>query len=241
MKKLFSVVAVIAVGGCVVYFLTQKKSENLTPVAPTDEISMCYTYSKEALRGFFDDFSLRLNILGNTVTGEYKSSPAEKDYKAGPFEGTVGVLEQKSMSRTADVFWNSFAEGMHVKEELLIKFGDGSAVTGATGLINRGDEVYIIPNKSKTIFGGPTLSQVACSFLDEKEHVEKYIRDNIKTIATNKPALGGSWYVIGVHANPAIHTANVVYEDGHIRSKAEVLYEIKPSGEIFVQDFKVAP
>src|ERR1035437_2440226 len=38
------------------------------------------------------------------------------------------------------------------------------------------------------------LSQIDCEALNDKIIVEKYIRDNIKTIAPENAVLGGSWY-----------------------------------------------
>jgi len=58
----------------------------------------------------------------------------------------------------------------------------------------------------------------------EKLFVEKYVTDNISTIATDKAVLGGTWYVVSVIANPVTDTGEVVYEDGHIQSKANFIY-----------------
>ena len=63
---------------------------------------------------------MKLDIDGGKVSGVYNFLPAQKDIKVGKFEGTVGLLNQNSMSRQASVFWDSFAEGMSVKEELKI-------------------------------------------------------------------------------------------------------------------------
>jgi hypothetical protein len=56
--------------------------------------------------------------------------------------------------------------------------------------------------------------------------VEKYIRDNIKTIAIEKPVLGGSWYVTSVYVNPSTKTGTVRYEDGHIEKKSNFRYSM---------------
>ena len=66
--------------------------------------------------------------------------------------------------------------------------------------------------------------EIDCDFLTEKTFIEKYIKDNIKTIATNQPVLGGSWYVTSILIIPSSHTGEVTYEDGHIQSKAEFTY-----------------
>ncbi len=67
---------------------------------------------------------------------------------------------------------------------------------------------------------------VGVTTTDEKLTVEQYIRDNIKTLATDKPALGGAWYVTKVEIDPATKTGTVAYEDGHIESKAAFSYSI---------------
>jgi hypothetical protein len=59
---------------------------------------------------------------------------------------------------------------------------------------------------------------------DEKLFVEKYIRENIKTVAIDEPVLGGSWYVVSININPQTNTGEVVYEDGHIQSEANFTY-----------------
>lgn len=203
-------------------------------------IDMCFYRSNKTSRGFFDRSWLKLKISGENVTGEFQNLPAEKDSKVGKFEGTVGPVDQRTMSRTADVLWNSFAEGMHVTEELLISFGDGSASVGFGGeQRDRGDGVYIYTDKSKITYQLP-MSQTDCDSLDEKLFVEKYIRDNIKTIATNSPVLGGSWYVIEVSVNPSSHTAEVTYEDGHIQSKANIIYNYqKTTNGVEITEFKI--
>jgi hypothetical protein len=186
-------------------------------------IESCYYQSTKTDRGFYDFLWLKLNISGDEIRGEFHSLPAEKDSKVGTFEGTVGPLDQSIMARHADVWWNSVAEGMNVKEELSIIFGDGSASVATGEMIDRGDGVYIYKDKTKlTYIEG--MGQIDCEYLDEKLFIEKYIRDNIKTIATNKPVLGGSWYVLSVNAVPSIHSGEATYEDGHIESKTNFTY-----------------
>ena len=202
--------------------------------------NLCYYRSMKIDRGFYDVSWLKLNITGENVTGEFRNFPAEKDSKVGKFEGTVGPVDQQTMSRTADVWWDSLAEGMNVTEELLISFGDGSASVGFGGeQKDRGDGVYVYTDKSKIVYQLP-MSQIDCESLDEKLFVEKYIRDNISTIATNAPVLGGSWYVIQVSVNALSHTAEVTYEDGHIESKANIIYNYqKSTNSVEITKFEV--
>lgn len=75
---------------------------------------------------------------------------------------------------------------------------------------------------------------------NEKILVEKYLRENIKNIATNDPVLGGSWYVAEINIDALNNSGEVIYEDGHIQSKANFIYQYnKENGEITITDFKV--
>lgn len=186
-------------------------------------IELCYYRGDKTSGGFYDVAWLKLNILGDKVTGEFNNLPAESDSKIGKFEGTVEPLVPEIIGRRATVWWDSLAEGMNVKEELAIEFDDGSATAGFGEMVDRGDGVYVYKDKTN-LYYIKGMSQIDCVTLDEKLFTEKYVRDNIKTIATNKPVLGGSWYVISIVANPLAHNGEVVYEDGHIQSKANFIY-----------------
>jgi hypothetical protein len=201
--------------------------------------SLCYLYSKKTDRNFYDAAWLRLDLNGEKVTGEFYNLPAEKDTKVGKFSGTVGALDQQKMARTADVWWDSLGEGMKVTEELLIDFGDGSASVGFGEMVDRGDGVYIYKDKSNITYR-TDLNQIACEDLGEKLAVEKYVKDNIKTIATNNAVLGGSWYVLDVNVVPSVKSGEVLYEDGHIQSSASFKYEFDSvTGELVVKNFVV--
>ena len=228
------VLLVIIIGALALSFKINKKQANIPEktdtvtdtTVPQQPINLCYYRGDKTTSGYYDIAWLKLSTMGsadNTVTGEFRNLPAEKDSKIGTFEGTVGPVNQSTMSRTANVWWNSEAEGMSVKEELSIKFGDGSATAGFGEMINRGDGVYVYKDKTNLTYL-KQMDQIDCQTLDEKLYVEKYVKDNIKTIATNKPVLGGSWYTITVTANPISHSGEVTYEDGHIQSKANFIY-----------------
>ena len=68
--------------------------------------------------------------------------------------------------------------------------------------------------------------------------VDKYIRENIKIIATNDPVLGGQWYVVSTIIDPKLDSGTVVYEDGHIQSSAGFTY-IFENNSIIVKTFKI--
>ena len=245
-KKLSIILFVIFVIVSGVYLLGNSKKEKSSAPEIIDETkkedtktSLCYLYFKKTDRNFYDEAWLKMDLTGEKVVGEFRNLPAEKDSKVGSFEGTVSVLNQQSMSRTADVWWNSFAEGMREKEELLINFGDGNAKVFFGEMVDRGDGVYVYKDKS-TLKYGPELNQISCEDLNEKLTVEKYVRDNIKTIATNKEVLGGTWNVISVTAIPSVNTGDVIYEDGHIESTATFGYEFnQQDNSVSIKNFIV--
>ncbi|OGI71925.1 hypothetical protein A3J61_00525 [Candidatus Nomurabacteria bacterium RIFCSPHIGHO2_02_FULL_38_15] len=63
--------------------------------------------------------------------------------------------------------------------------------------------------------------------VDEQVVVEKYIRDNIKTLAPEDPVLGGSWYVVDVSVDSTAKKGEVLYEDGHIQGRANFEYKLE--------------
>lgn len=68
--------------------------------------------------------------------------------------------------------------------------------------------------------------------IDEQFVVEKYISENIKTLAPEQPVLGGSWYVVGVSVNTVGKNGAVVYEDGHIQGTAIFKYNLNGSNVV---------
>lgn len=245
-KQIFVIILIVAMTGGVIWNIEHnKKNKKIatevgnTEIEKNEPVSLCYYDGKKTDRNFYDVFWLKLNIDGEKVTGEYQSRPAEKDSKIGKFQGTVGQLNQNTMSRTADVWWQSLAEGMNVTEELVISFGDGSASVLMGEMYNRGDGVYVYKDKN-VINYKQQMGQVDCEMLDEKFTVEKYIEDNISIIAINKAVLGGTWHVLSVSANPAGQNGEVKYEDGHIESTATFTYTYnKEKNVVIINSFKV--
>jgi hypothetical protein len=130
-------------------------------------VEMCYQYSKKQPSGFYDKAILKMSLTGTAgtkVTGEYKNLPAEKDSKVGTFAGTVGPMDPKISARTADVWWNSMAEGMTVTEQLKIVFGEGNAAAQFGEMVDRGGGVYVYKN-TKQLNSGFQMSQVDCTTL----------------------------------------------------------------------------
>jgi hypothetical protein len=239
LKIFYSVIVVCVVVVGIYLILTNSKKEPDIIQAVKEPVSLCYIYSNKTDRGFYDKASIRLDINGENVSGEFKNIPAEKDSKVGKFKGTVGPLDKEIMGRTANLWWDSMAEGMQVKEELIIEFGDGSASALFGEMVDRGDGVYVYKNKNELSFG-TELWQISCEDLVEKEIVEKYIKDNIKNIASNDPVLGGSWYVLSINTVPSTNSGEVAYEDGHIQSKATFTYEyVENPQSVIVKTFVV--
>lgn len=245
-KTIILISLIIVVIGAVTLNIINKKKvlEEINKNAPTisdtnTSRNLCYYRADKTDRGFYDKAWLKLNIAGEKVKGEFQHLPAESDSKVGTFEGTLGVLDQKSMSREATVWWNSRAEGMEVKEELEIKWGDGNATVGFGEMIDRGDGVYVYKDKTK-LFYIKSMDQVDCVALDEKLSVEQYVRENISNISTEKAVLGGTWYALLIVANPTLKTGEVIYEDGHIQHKATFNYDYNESTQkISISNFTI--
>lgn len=93
-------------------------------------------------------------------------------------------------------------------------------VVGAVvlNITNNKKQAIKIEDKSNTII------EVKEPVIEEQQIVEQYVRDNIGKIATNKPVLGGVWYVISVNINSLTKIGEITYEDGHIQSKATFSY-----------------
>jgi len=231
MKKLpiYIVLAVIVLLVIYAFVSKDKKVEVVDNNPIVQGVGMCYQYSKENARGIADRAWLKMDIVGDRVTGEYQNLPAEKDKKTGKFSGTVGKMDPKISARLADVWWESSAEGMNVKEQLHITFGEGSAVALFGEMVDKGDGTYVYKDANK-LTPGFQMSQVDCVVLDERVAVEQYVRGNIRTIAPEKEVLGGSWYVTSVNVNTSNKTGSMTYEDGHIEGSKNFSYVVDNGG-----------
>ncbi len=244
LKILFVVVSLAFFSYVIDHVMDEKyaemEQENVAVVDKEQEvIPMCYMYNELTDRGLYDRAWVRLNIQGESVTGEFRNLPAEKDSKVGEFSGTVSVFDPAISGRVASVVWNSMAEGMQVTEELKIIFGEGSAVAFFGEMEDRGDGVYVYKDK-ENLFPSQTMSQIDCDSLKEMLSFESAIRENIGFVATNDEVLGGTWYVVSVSVNTFSDEAIVVYEDGHIQSKAKILYSYnKDTDEVEISSFTV--
>jgi len=229
MKKLITIFIV----GILVILGTWAFNSKRNVVDTDAGVNLCYYYTKDNANGVADRAWLKMNIKDTVVTGEFRNLPAETDSNIGRFEGTVGELDQASMSRTVEAIWDSLAEGMQNKEELTIKFGDGSAVAFFGEKIDRGDGVYVYKDKNALIPSN-TMWQKDCMDLQEMLVVEDYIRQNIVNIATNNAVLGGTWYVVKLNISTFENTGTVIYEDGHVQSQATFSYDFNGENDLVV-------
>ena len=159
MKKYLVLVLVVLI---ILGYVLSKKETVLAPVVENSKpISLCFYAQKLGVNGLSDVAWLKMNLLGDKVTGEFRNIPGEKDKKVGTFEGTVSKVDPYMMGRTADVWWNSMAEGMQVKEQLKITFGEGNAQAGYGEMVDRGDGVYVYKNPDQLTYG-ISMTDVAC-------------------------------------------------------------------------------
>ena len=128
------------------------------------------------------------------------------------------------------IIWVSFAGYLNFSIWQLSKNDAGIACTLEAKICSDGSAVGRI---------GPKCEFAPCpsESLDDRTTVEKYLRENIKTLAPEKPVLGGSWYVVSVEIDPAKNTGTVVYEDGHIQGKASFHYFSK-DGRVIVDSIE---
>ena len=183
------------------------------------------------MRGFHDEYTLRMLLNGEKVTGQLNYLPGEKDTKVGKIEGTVGPVDKIAMARTADLWWNTFGEGISAKEQLRIIFGEGTASIGAGELVDRGDGVYVYKDPTKLQYAF-SLTDVSCSDLTERENVESYLKNNISTLSPVKAVLGGTWYVLTSNIDLAKNSGTVTYEDGHVQEKKNFTYTVNEKQEV---------
>jgi hypothetical protein len=218
-----------------VFFLRQSPvaiTPTPTPSTTSDAQNLCYYYSQKTPRGFYDRAWIRMNITSDDkVTGEFYNYPAETDSKWGSFEGTIAPANPEIRGRRAELMWDTHAEGMEATEELWIQYNEDNATPLYGVMVDRGDGVYVYKDKS-ALTPGFVQNKIDCADLDELQAVEKYMRDNIASVATNKAVVGGTWQVVTVNIQPQDNKGTVVYEDGHIQSQADFTYTYDPKTKV---------
>ena len=234
MRKNIIIVIIIVVVAVAVYFGTKK--EVVAPVSTDSKpIELCFAHiTQPNERGFHDEYTLRMLLSGTggtQVTGQLNYLPGEKDTKVGKIEGTAGPVDKIAMARTADLWWDTFGEGMRATEQLRIIFGEGTASIGAGELFDRGDGVYVYKDPANLQYAF-SLTDVSCSDLTERENVESYLKNNISTLSPVKAVLGGTWYVLTSNIDLTKKSGTVTYEDGHIQKKKNFTYTINDKQEV---------
>lgn len=193
-------------------------------------ISFCF-YRKDILGDSVGKYTLRLNLEGERAYGELNFLPAQKDSKIGEFKGTVSSVDPDLMGRRVNAIWDTLAEGMNTKEELKMIFGEGTVSVGFGIHQDRGDGVYMYENPDDIKYT-LDMTDVGCEVLDEIEKVEKYIRDNIKSLSPRPSVLGGYWYVVSVNTDYTNNSGTVIYEDGHIKEQRTFTYTYDESNSL---------
>ena len=198
----------------------------------TKPVELCFAkFGTPDKNGYYDAYTLRMDLNGENVKGELNLLPAEKDKKTGEIEGTVSAVDKTMMARTASLWWYASAEGMNVKEELKVIFGEGTANVGMGEMVDRGDGVYVYKDP-KNISYSLSLTDVACADLAERGKVMDYLRENIAALSPVKAVLGGTWYVTSVVIDVDKNSGTVFYEDGHIQEKKSFSYTTKTNGDV---------
>lgn len=97
-------------------------------------------------------------------------------------------------------------------------------------------DAKICPDGSTVGRTGPRCEFAACPaetpHSAEQALVQAYVKENINSIATNEPVLGGKWYVVSVTVNPVANKGTIVYEDGHIQATTNFAYVIQGDGVV---------
>jgi hypothetical protein len=160
MKKLLTIIIVI----CIIlgiFYLTKK--EVIAPVVKeVQSTELCFAkFGIPDKNGFYDKHTLRLTMTGEKATGELKFLPAEKDALVGKFAGTVGAVDKATMTRTANLMWDTQGEGMNATQELKIIFGEGIASIGFGEMKDRGDGIYMYKDPAKVDYSF-SLTNISC-------------------------------------------------------------------------------
>ncbi len=230
MKTSRAIIILIFISIALYFFVRQNTTqspEKFSPNTDTNEpLDVCYASINVQENGFQDKYSLRIHVQDTKANGEIQFLPAEKDKKTGTFTGGVDTPQADTSLRSISGLWESHAEGMENTEEIRIRFDARTATIGMGEMADSGDGVYKYVDPEHISYS-LELGVVSCADLDERQLVEKYVRDNIATLAPVDPVLGGSWYVYSVSVDTSTNTGRVVFEDGHIQSIATFTYAIQ--------------
>lgn len=246
-KKIFIIFLFILTLGLIIFSLVSdynknKRQENMgienSKTLGIDQTKYCYYRNIINAKGPSDVAWLRIEENGMNVKGELRNLPAETDSKVGLFEGQIIELNSSNNTKKASVIWDTFAEGMRNKEELIFDYGEQYSIAYFGEVFDRGDGVYMFKDKNN-LSPQNKMDKIECLELEEKIAIEEYVRENIKNIPTTKEVLGGSWYVTKITINNDSNMGEVEYEDGHILEKATFEYDYNPESKIVsITNFK---
>lgn len=226
-KKIILILLIIITLILIVFSLLKNLSVNKITDSEISIDNKEYCYYKEDFKtsGYRDVAWMKISEDGNTVEGEFRNLPAETDSKVGLFTGLIIKSDLKNNTKTADVVWDTFAEGMNNKEQLIFDYGNDFAIVYFGEMQEEGESgVYVFKDKNN-LFPQNKMNNMDCLELEEKISVEQYVRENIKNISNIKEVLGGNWYVTKLKIDNQNNTGEVEYEDGHILDRASFDYE----------------
>ena len=226
-KKTILILLIITTIFLIVLSLVENPSINKTTgeKIPAENKEYCYYRENPNESDYSDIAWMKILENKNTVEGEFRNLPAETDSKVGLFTGLIIRSDLKNNTRTADVVWDNFAEGMNNKEQLIFDYGNDFAIVYFGEMQEEGESgVYVFKDKNN-LFPQNKMNNMDCLELEEKISVEQYVRENIKNISNTKEVLGGNWYVTKLKIDNKNNTGEVEYEDGHISERASFDYE----------------
>jgi hypothetical protein len=197
----------------------------------TEETRLCFYRESPTDSGFPDRAWIDMRIMGDEVIGDFVNLPAQTDSKVGAFSGTIVLGENEN---TANLVWNSMSEGMQEREELLVIFSENYAKV-AYGVKDQNQAgLYVYTDRENLEFW-PNMQKMDCEAFDDKILVEKFLRENISSIAPEEAVLGGTFYVVSFKLNTDERKGEVVYEDGHIQGKASFNY-VRLGSEVLINN-----
>jgi len=233
---LFTIVIILIIFSVIDRNQSKKVVIPIPPITQSSEY--CYYRGIDTVSGFKDVAWIKIKENNNEISGELRNLPAETDSKVGLFSGMIIESDTPHGFKKANVIWDTFAEGMNTKEELIFDYNENYAIVYFGELNDRGDGVYVFKDKNN-LYPQEKMTPINCQDLDEKLLVEEYVRENIKNISITKEVLGGIWYVTKIEIDSQLDSGMVEYEDGHVMEKASFEYDYAPESKtVIIKNFK---
>ena len=165
----------IVLAGIIVGALLVQKKSSVPGVATVPQpetikpIKLCFYGETKTMNGLADVSLVTMSLLGNSVSGELQTLPAEKDSKVGSFSGTVSAVDKTSMARTIEALWNTTGEGMQAQEQLKVVFGEGTVQAGFGEMVDNGKGIYEYKDPTKITYG-QIMTDIDCNDVKIIEH-----------------------------------------------------------------------